>query len=86
MKSQTANLHHARRLSEDELRAQALPASSKPPVRTPLSFRSGSDCQCSLADLVRELLDPMLKDWLDQHLPNIVERCVNAEIERLVKS
>lgn len=85
MKSQTSNQYHSRQ-SENELRPQPLPASSNPTTRTPLSFQPHSECQCSLADLVRELLDPMLRDWLDQYLPNIVERCVNAEIERLVKS
>jgi len=26
----------------------------------------------------------MLKEWLDQHLPGLVERLVRAEIERVV--
>jgi cell pole-organizing protein PopZ len=37
----------------------------------------------TLEDLVRELLRPMLKTWLDDNLPNLVERLVRAEIERL---
>jgi uncharacterized protein len=36
-----------------------------------------------LEDVVRELLRPMLKDWLDQNLPAIVEARVQAEVERL---
>jgi hypothetical protein len=85
VKPQTAELHHSRsHSSEDELRAQALPVTSMTPLRAPFAWRSRSECQCSLADLVRELLHPLLKDWLDQNLPNVVERCVNAEIERLV--
>jgi uncharacterized protein len=39
----------------------------------------------SLEDLVRELLHPLLKQWLDQNLPCIVERLVNEEIERMVE-
>lgn len=38
----------------------------------------------SIEDVVREELRPLLKDWLDQHLPGIVERLVRAEIERVV--
>lgn len=37
----------------------------------------------TLDDLVREMLRPMLKVWLDDNLPNIVERLVRAEIERV---
>lgn len=37
----------------------------------------------SLEDLVQEMMRPMLKDWLDQHLPKIVEAKVQAEVERL---
>lgn len=33
--------------------------------------------------LVRELLRPMLRQWMDQNLPSLVERLVEAEIERL---
>jgi uncharacterized protein len=37
----------------------------------------------TLEDLVREMLRPMLKSWLDDNLPNLVERLVRAEIERV---
>jgi hypothetical protein len=37
----------------------------------------------TLDDLVREMLRPMLKAWLDDNLPNLVERLVRAEIERV---
>jgi uncharacterized protein len=37
----------------------------------------------TLDDLVREMLRPMLKAWLDDNLPNMVERMVRAEIERV---
>lgn len=37
----------------------------------------------TLEDVVRELLRPLLKQWLDDHLPNIVEVQVQAEIERI---
>lgn len=38
----------------------------------------------TLEDLVRETLRPLLKDWLDAHLPALVDRQVRAEIERVV--
>lgn len=38
----------------------------------------------TIEDVVREELRPLLKDWLDQHLPGVVERLVRAEIERVV--
>lgn len=38
----------------------------------------------TIEDLVREEIRPILKDWLDVHLPPIVERLVRAEIERVV--
>ena len=38
----------------------------------------------SIEDLVREEIRPILKDWLDMHLPPLVERLVRAEIERVV--
>ena len=37
----------------------------------------------TLDDLVREMLRPMLKAWLDDNLPSLVERLVRAEIERV---
>jgi uncharacterized protein len=35
--------------------------------------------------LTREMLRPMLKTWLDDNLPLIVERLVSAEIERVAR-
>jgi cell pole-organizing protein PopZ len=37
----------------------------------------------TLEDLVKEMLRPMLKGWLDDNLPNMVERIVRTEIERV---
>ncbi|HEX8166884.1 MAG TPA: DUF2497 domain-containing protein [Beijerinckiaceae bacterium] len=39
----------------------------------------------TLEDLVREMLRPMLKNWLDDNLPTLVERLVRAEIERVAR-
>ena len=39
----------------------------------------------TLEDLVKEMLRPMLKSWLDDNLPGLVERIVKAEIERVAR-
>lgn len=38
----------------------------------------------SIEDVVREEVRPLLKEWLDTHLPPLVERLVRAEIERVM--
>lgn len=57
----------------------ALAMLSDPPAR-PQIVRSG---ETSLEGLVREMMRPMLAQWLDAHLPEIVERLVKAEIARI---
>lgn len=37
----------------------------------------------TLEDVARDLLRPMLKTWLDDNLPQLVDRLVRAEVERL---
>lgn len=39
----------------------------------------------TLEDLVREMLHPMLKDWLSENLPPMVERMVQKELEKLAR-
>ena len=72
----------------DENKAQSLAQSfsvlktlSEPGV-APQIVRSG---ETSLEGLTRELLRPMLKDWLDANLPTMVEAMVAKEIERIAK-
>jgi hypothetical protein len=38
----------------------------------------------TLEDLVREILKPLLREWLDQNLPYMIERMVKQEIEKMV--
>ena len=38
----------------------------------------------TLEEIVRAELRPLLKDWLNNNLPPVVERLVRAEIERVV--
>lgn len=37
----------------------------------------------TLEDVVRELLRPLMKSWLDENLPGIVQTAVSEEVERL---
>jgi hypothetical protein len=46
----------------------------------PLNPRSAP----TIEDVVRSELRPLLKSWLDENLPALVERLVRAEIEKLV--
>ncbi len=39
----------------------------------------------TIEGVVRELLKPMLKEWLDRNLPQIVESRVEAELERIAR-
>ncbi len=39
----------------------------------------------TIEDLVKEMLRPMLKEWLDKNLPPMVERYVEREISRLTR-
>lgn len=49
------------------------------------SLRISDTPHQSVEGVVRELLKPMLKDWLDQNLPAIVESRVEAELERIAR-
>ena len=42
-----------------------------------------SESSRTLEDIVKEMMRPMLKAWLDENLPGLVERMVRAEIERV---
>ncbi len=74
------------------------PLESSPPPRPILSHSTVSAVESAfnslahtvlsnnartLEDLVKEMLRPMLKSWLDDNLPGLVERIVKAEIERV---
>ncbi len=51
------------------------------PGARPQIVRSG---ETSLEGLVRDMLRPMLAEWLDRNLPAMVDRMVAAEITRIV--
>ena len=49
------------------------------------SLRISDTPNQSVEGVVRELLKPMLKEWLDHNLPAIVESRVEAELERIAR-
>lgn len=53
---------------------------SKMPVNSPRSYDG-----VTLEDIVRETLNPMLREWMDDNLPPMVERIVQKELERLAR-
>lgn len=62
-----------------------LAAAGRPaPSHTPgeMNFDSGN----TVEGMVREMLRPMLKSWLDTNLPSIVEREVRKEVERIART
>lgn len=61
----------------DNLAALAMLAE---PGAPPQIVRSG---ETSLEGLVRDMLRPMLAEWLDKNLPGMVEKMVQAEIARI---
>ncbi len=76
---------HAADLVAPEAAAAAASAVSAL-MRTLVAERSASVQRGgpTIEDVVREVIRPLLKDWLDAHLPALVERLVRAEIERVV--
>jgi len=80
------------------VRAEA-PAAPEPTILAPPTTHAAAGSLAKLAGslriadtsgqtvegVVRELLKPMLKDWLDKNLPAIVESRVEAELERIAR-
>ena len=48
-----------------------------------LMIRAEPPSDGTLEGLVREMLRPMLREWMDAHLPSMVETMVAAEIARI---
>lgn len=50
-----------------------------------LSFAVRSEQRRSFDEIAQEIMRPLLQDWLDNNLPNLVERLVREEIERVAR-
>ena len=76
-------------LAEDESRiisdATEAAAAEKVSALSSMMVRGYDGSPDTLEGLVRELLTPMLKTWLDTHLPEIVEQMVAREIARITR-
>jgi cell pole-organizing protein PopZ len=55
----------------------------RPPAQIPIAHMPIAHSARTIEDLVQDMLQPMLKNWLDDNLPSLVERLVRAEIERV---
>ncbi|WBQ14318.1 DUF2497 domain-containing protein [Hyphomonadaceae bacterium BL14] len=73
--------------ADDDLLVDAAPASLAAGMFAALSdnLRVSSDQGQTLEGIVREMMRPMLKKWLDDNLPSIVEEKVQAEVERIAR-
>ncbi len=82
--------------SDDErlVSTDAADAASKPfadlarvaePEPAPATGPTFGDSGRTVEDLVMELMRPMLREWLDDNLPTLVERLVQNEIRYLVR-
>jgi cell pole-organizing protein PopZ len=46
---------------------------------------AGKTGKVTLEDMARELMRPLIKTWLDQNLPGIIEKAVQKEVEKLAR-
>lgn len=53
---------------------------SKMPINNSRSYDG-----VTLEDIVKEMLHPMLREWMDSNLPPMVERIVQKELEKLAR-
>jgi uncharacterized protein len=58
-------------------------AASRQSLAALSSMRGGAADHGALEAVVRDMLRPMLKDWLDENLPVMVEELVTREIARI---
>lgn len=55
------------------------------PVEREENKRLYADGRITLEDITKDLLRPMLRQWVDDHLPAMVERLVEKELEKLAR-
>lgn len=53
--------------------------------KTPAEESVADDSGRSVEQFVEDMARPLLKDWLDEHLPQIVERLVEKEIQKIAR-
>ena len=55
------------------------------PVEREENKRLYADGRITLEDIAKDLLRPMLRQWVDDHVPAMVERLVEKELEKLAR-
>ena len=70
------------RLNQVVEERRAIPAAAAPTAMPAMAIGDGGK---TIEDLVKEMLRPMLKDWIDRSLPPMVEQLVEREIARLTR-
>ena len=65
--------------------AATLGAFSKLSETVTLERQRAAAGSVTLEDIVKELLTPILRQWIDQHVPGLVERLVREELEKLAR-
>ncbi len=80
------NTAHMELDSADEILAEPAAAAASKAFRSlTQTVRVSEGPGKTLEDLVTDMLRPMIKDWLDAHLPAIVEEKVEAEVQRVAR-
>jgi cell pole-organizing protein PopZ len=72
--------------AEDGLISDNVAAASRQSLAALAAMRAAPPAPAdggALENVVRDMLRPILKDWLDEHLPQIVEELVTREIARI---
>ncbi len=70
------------RLNQVVEERRATPAAAAPTAMPAMAIGDGGK---TIEDLVKEMLRPMLKEWIDRSLPPMVEQLVEREIARLTR-
>ena len=50
------------------------------------TIKEADSDECVISDLAKEIMHPMIKEWLDENLLELVERAVRDELDRLTRS
>jgi cell pole-organizing protein PopZ len=69
--------------SDDAIRASQAALAALSAIANPVAQDGNADEAHPLEGLVREMLRPMLKEWIDGNLPGLVEDMVAREIAKI---
>ena len=75
----------ARNLLSEHTRSAALASLVKLSGQMPVE-RKDHPSGITLEDITRELMQPLLRQWLDDNLPDLIERLVQKEIRKMTQN